>query len=799
MKTNKTTIIMKKIFSALFVVLFATSMMAQTGLTCEDPIKIDSNYVGRVDGPCEMWYTAGTYDLPLNVHFIPDNYDSEISPEVMIDLTCTPGVYDDPLVDSLLTMVEDFGISFPIEMWCDSKPNGDKMEYDLFVDDMYREQMAEFGVTYNVQAFVKVTFYEAGTISLRPDLTFADCVNNSEHVVLDDTLDILPDDRQRVFIMPYTDWQNDSIQFVWTGAEPVTIWIASDNCDFNPSTTSGYVWDNYVVTSNNPYKLSNQRIVDAIKNNSGGGLLYAKVVSASAGKLVVENIPLPKPKGNATLLEYDNAASVAANDTALYCFPATWTSTQFFSASSKPITMYVSAQPVFDCSADDANVLAVHPFYKNTGLYELSLSLREMSALTLSAQDNYLYVRFQSAVATTITPEAWAASECADKSTMITASKAIRTTTSTVNTIYRWRYEDWKDYDMDIYWGGTVGNVTVYMADTCSFASSSIIFQKSIGSKKTITIDVATMASWADRVDPDGYLYVRLKPQVTSGNVTFTSSKPATPDPVYTTISATLCSGETYDWNGHVYAKSGEYSQTFAAANGADSIVTLNLTILPAVPLTEETAIVCHGESFDWQGTTYTESGEYSVTLTNVNGCDSVVLLHLHVLSAVAPTSEEVTVAYGETYEWHGVTYVESGEYTITLQDEYGCDYQATLHLTVLPNPEKTDLQPTDMMPLALQDAFKVMTMEQGLWSAQDVKLHWDGGSPLHVFVAKQQVYALTPYNRHVLHYEMIPAGADWVLSTDMMSAWESYIVEGVLYVRFLTELPGTLTTSVAE
>ena len=79
------------------------------------------------------------------------------------------------------------------------------------------------------------------------------------------------------------------------------------------------------------------------------------------------------------------------------------------------------------------------------------------------------------------------------------------------------------------------------------------------------------------------------------------------------------------------------------------------------------------------------------------------------------------------------------------------------------------------------------------------MKLHWDGVRPLHVFVAKQKVYALTPYNRHVLHYEMIPAGADWTLSKDMMSAWESYIAEGVLYVRFLTELPGTLTTSVAE
>ena len=788
-------IMIKKITFAIALLLMATAVVAQSGLTCDDPIQIDSSYVGRVDGPCTLWYTAGTYDLPLNVHFIPDNYDSDMSPEVVIDLTCVPGVYADPKVDSLLTMVEDFGISFPIELWCDRTLNGDKVEWDLFVDDMYREQMAEFGVTYNVQAFVQVTFYEAGTISLRPDLTFADCVNNSEHVVLDDSIAIEPDDRQRVFIMPYTDWQNDSIQFVWTGDEPATVWIASGNCDFNPSPSSGYVWDNYVVSNAAPYKLSNKKIVDAIKNNSGGGLLYAKVTSATAGKLLVEKIPLPKPQAGAQLLEYGTTVSLDANDTTLYCFPTVWGSSQILAAPAANITMYASAQPVFECSKDDAAVVAAYPFSRSAEESELSLSLKDLSTMTSKASDSYIYVRFISNVPTAITPVEWASSECADKSTAVVAGNVMATSTSTVNTVYRLRYDDWKDSDMEIYWHSARGTVTVYIADTCSFATGTFVAQQIIKSKETFVMDVATMATWADRVDADGYLYVRFKPQ-SSGSVTFTS---AAPEAVYTDFSATVCFGETYDWNGTTYAETGSYSQTFVAANGADSIVTLNLTILPAVPLTEETAIVCHGESFDWQGTTYTESGDYSVNLKNVHGCDSVVLLHLHVLSEVAPTTETVEVAFGETYEWHGVTYVESGEYTITLQDANGCDYQATLHLTVLPNPEKTDLQPTDMMPLALQDAFKVITMEQALWSSQDVQLRWDGVSPLHVFVAKQKVYALTPYNRHVLHYEMIPAGAEWTLTKDMMAAWESYIAEGMLYVRFLTELPGTLTTTVAE
>ena len=792
---------MKKIFSALFVVLFATSMMAQTGLTCEDAIPVDSTYRGTVDGPCELWYTATTYDLPLHVYFSPDNLNSELSPEVMVDLTCVPGVYDDPKVDSLLTMVSDFGVDFPVELWCDKVIRDGKVEWDLSINQSYRDQLAEFGITYNVQAYVKVKFYEGGTIRLTPDTAFTSCMDNAHYILLDDSIDVLADDADRSFIVPYSEWQNDSIRFVWTGDQPAQVFLATTNCDFAPDANNAYVWNNFEVVADAPYKLYSSQMKEAIKNQQGGGVFYGKIVSTTPGKLVVEKVPMNKPKGDAILMQYDQAIQVGANDPTLYCFPRTWAATQFVASAPVATSVYFSNQPDFTTSSEDANVLAAYEFDKEDGLRALYLSNTEVKSLTDNVIDDYVYVRFHAASATSITPSAWVASRCIVNSVLIHPNKTF-TVANNSNTIYRFKYDDFAGYGFVLKWANTLTSLPTYVADTCTFGLTTgdphVIRYTNIREGKQMTIKPEVYEEWSSRVDADGYLYVRFNSD-RAGNVTFVCEKPVELEPVYTTISETLCYGESYEWNGQVYAKSGEYSQTFVAANGADSIVTLNLTILPAVPVTKETATVCHGETYDWQGTTYSESGEYSVTLKNVNGCDSVVTLNLTVLPAVAPTSEEVTVAYGETYEWHGVVYAESGSYTITLQDENGCDYQATLHLTVLPNPEKTDLQPTDMMPLDLQDAFKVITMEQSLWSAQDVKLHWDGSSPLHVFVAKQQVYALTPYNRHVLHYEMIPAGADWVLSTDMMAAWESYVADGMLYVRFLTELPGTLTTTVAE
>ena len=83
---------MKKFFSALFVVLFATTMMAQTGLTCDDPIPVNKSYKGQVKAGSELWYTAWTYDLPMHVYFSPDSMNTDWGPEVLIDFTCDPGV-----------------------------------------------------------------------------------------------------------------------------------------------------------------------------------------------------------------------------------------------------------------------------------------------------------------------------------------------------------------------------------------------------------------------------------------------------------------------------------------------------------------------------------------------------------------------------------------------------------------------------------------------------------------------------------------------------------------------------------
>ena len=527
-------IIMKKFFSALFVVLFASTMMAQTGLTCDDPIPVNDSYRGKVDGPCTLWYTANTYDLPLTVHFSPNSNNSTMSPEVYIDFTCTPGVYEDPNLDELINLVEDFDLSFPLEFMCDLVTSNGKNEWDLSVNESYREQMAEFGITYNVKALVKVTFFEGGEISLKPDTLFKNCMEKADPVALDKTIQIIPNDSDRVFVMPYTDWQDDSIQFVWNGEGNLRIWLATYQCDFVPEVTNGYVWTSYELSSNVPYKLQAKQINDAIANNKSGGLFYAKMLSSTAGELVVEKVPMGPIQGNAKLLEYNQTISLQANETSLFCFPRTWGSTQFVANAKSLLQMYASNTADFTTSEAETKVLGVYTFGVGNEELELSLSSKEIGVLAEQATDDYIYVRFLCQSAVDITPKKWSASDCADKSLNIYPSTSISIAARSSNTVYRLNYEDYKGYGITIEWQGN-STLPTYIADTCAFTLSSKNARLVLSPAPTIKrnsvheITAEEVAAWESRVDADGMLYVRFNP-TNAGYVNFISSKPVKED-----------------------------------------------------------------------------------------------------------------------------------------------------------------------------------------------------------------------------------------------------------------------------
>ncbi|MBC9812686.1 T9SS type A sorting domain-containing protein [Crocinitomicaceae bacterium CZZ-1] len=156
------------------------------------------------------------------------------------------------------------------------------------------------------------------------------------------------------------------------------------------------------------------------------------------------------------------------------------------------------------------------------------------------------------------------------------------------------------------------------------------------------------------------------------------------------TDQITAC--ETYTWIDDITYTENNNTATFTlqSALGCDSVVTLNLTIGHPATATDVRTI-CEGSSLQWiDGNTYTaENNSATHTLTTPAGCDSVVTLNLTVLPNA--TGTDVRTACG-SFTWiNGQTYTQSNTTaTFALTSSNGCDSIVHLSLTIHPLPTPT-------------------------------------------------------------------------------------------------------------
>ena len=117
------------------------------------------------------------------------------------------------------------------------------------------------------------------------------------------------------------------------------------------------------------------------------------------------------------------------------------------------------------------------------------------------------------------------------------------------------------------------------------------------------------------------------------------------------------------------------YLQTI---NGCDSVLNLHLNVTDRI-ITEFSHLEC-GQSYVWDGRTYEESGDYVWPYISTGGCDSIVTLHLTI--GENKTHQFSITACGN-YVWGDSEYTTSGIYEKKFETAVGCDSLVTLHLTI--------------------------------------------------------------------------------------------------------------------
>ncbi|MCB9285482.1 MAG: gliding motility-associated C-terminal domain-containing protein [Lewinellaceae bacterium] len=188
----------------------------------------------------------------------------------------------------------------------------------------------------------------------------------------------------------------------------------------------------------------------------------------------------------------------------------------------------------------------------------------------------------------------------------------------------------------------------------------------------------------------------------------------------------TFCLGDTWTCQGQNFTSPGQQQFVYDSWLGCDSIITCIATALPPIVMPPLQAVICQGQSYNFAGGTYTQTGGYPVTLTAANGCDSVVTLILLVMQADAvinpppvlgcgsgatiqlnATGSTITPAASNavlTYSWTGPGIVSGGNtltptvnapgtYTLTVTQTFmgvTCTDMASVTVTqntAVPNP----------------------------------------------------------------------------------------------------------------
>ncbi len=147
------------------------------------------------------------------------------------------------------------------------------------------------------------------------------------------------------------------------------------------------------------------------------------------------------------------------------------------------------------------------------------------------------------------------------------------------------------------------------------------------------------------------------------------------------TIQQTICFGDSYAFDGNNLTQSGTYVEQLQTMFGCDSVTTLELTVLPE-NRTILSASICLGDSYTFDGQNLTTSGTYSAYYTAANGCDSLVELSLVVVdpNQVYPTS--VSLCPGNSLIWGTQTLTQAGVYQQLFTAVGGCDSLVELTLS---------------------------------------------------------------------------------------------------------------------
>lgn len=199
-------------------------------------------------------------------------------------------------------------------------------------------------------------------------------------------------------------------------------------------------------------------------------------------------------------------------------------------------------------------------------------------------------------------------------------------------------------------------------------------------------------------------------------------------------INAAVCN--SYVLNGHIYTNSGTYTQVIPNSAGCDSIITLNLIINRK--FTSITASICEGQTYYAGGANQTTSGIYKDTLLTSLGCDSIITTTLTVNPKPKPdlgpdrnlcvsSAAIITPGTFNSYLWQdnstqsNFTVNSIGTYWVTVTSANNCTATDSLKVLAIDTVPNNFLPPNQLICYGNEVKISVPGYKDYLWSTGSV------------------------------------------------------------------------------
>lgn len=762
---------------AIGMLLCSTPAKAQRediqGLSCTNPLPLTEDFAMDIPIAGSFWFTAWTYDLPLHARFYST---SSVDPEPSVDVyfSCT-GNYDDPLLEEMLTTAEGWGVDVPIHFEFERNIIDGQVYYDLEISQSYRELMMQWGLTYDVKAYVNLNTKAFGHVELIPDTEFRNCVENADWTHCPDTLAVSQQTLDQVYIFPVTEWRNDSIRMRWTGQEQKVIVYMGSTCDFELSGADANVLDIITLdveeSCNNYRDFSSTALNEMIEKWGEGGLYYVRIVTTEAANLIIEPKPIEGALADAVMLYYDVPQHINAEDTfQYYFFRKTWERMPLLLdavGAKDSVIAYIGTAPDFHISSADPHYIGKVSFEPIDRQHQqLTFSTLELQQYTDQGDLDFLFIRFWSTREAIITPKVWQVGDCAERSYELLPNDRKAQRKQQTGKVYRIDYDKWMRGDVKFLWDG-IEDIYVYLADTCSFGlyatDPHVLFYRKWPQQQTLVFDTATMRTYADRVDADGFLYFRFN-NPTAGDILTSQTyvAPEGPDePIELLPSNTVDVPPSTEKQYYYFPVSWQnYSIDFAA----DETDTLRM-------------YVGTQNGFDISGK---DGGLIASYLLYPEKGGSHLRLSAYQIAQLATHAvEENLYAYFAT----------DGTVSITpsIWDVEGC------------GADTEELLPLSTVTLAANTP-AMFRIDYTKWMQQDVTFAWQGEEAVHIFLGDTCEFPTSGSNRHVLDYQSMTSGTTITYSAEMIKMAEyGKDKNGFLYVQLYSINDGMLTTSIAQ